>query len=538
MTLRFKIALGVVVVPVLTAAVLIILMNSAIGRATRDIADVNARNQRLLTQRAQEWQSALEQRGMQQVADWIDANLKNQSAFAITFLLLPKADLFESAHRLNVSDLDTDRPLPPPTRMRGPQDFRFSDLDRTKASEAVDLWRNARDVRDNPDPAAVSERPAIASAGNVFYWAHSDGEDSPEHVFRLAIRAFPLEPPELVVAGGVDSQLGDLVGSAARTLALGTILLLLVLVVGVRLLVTRPLEQLLAGSKRVAEGDFGQPIPSPGTGDEIGRLVAAFNRMQEEVRAYQSEMQQRIDDATDQIREQERSLVVAQRLAATGTLAAGLAHEINNPVGGMQNVVRRLRKSVTDPKQIEYLDLMDDGLRRIESLMRQLLGFSRRRDAEPREYGIHEAVESATALVAYRFEGDATLDVLVPRDLPKLFGDPDAMAQVITNLLLNARDALKDSRGQVIVRAYSRPTASSPTRSEVVLELADDGIGMDEATRSRIFDPFFTTKETGKGTGLGLSIAHTVVHSHGGTISVTSELGRGTTFTIVVPQAG
>ena len=168
MTLRFKIALGVVVVPVLTAAVLIVLMNSAIGRATRDIADVNARNQRLLTQRALEWQTALEQRGMQQVADWIDANLKNQTAFAITFLLLPKADLFESAYRLNGSDLDADRPLPPPTRVRGPHDFRFTDLDRSKAIEAVALWRNARDVRDNPDPAAISERPAIASAGNVF----------------------------------------------------------------------------------------------------------------------------------------------------------------------------------------------------------------------------------------------------------------------------------------------------------------------------------------------------------------------------------
>lgn len=537
MTLRFKIALGVVVVPVLTTVVLIVLMQSAIGNATREISAVHAQNQRLLTQRALEWQSALEQRGLQQVADWIDTNLHDQTAFAVTFLLLPKAEIFESAYRISTPALEPGRPLPQPTHARGPRDFRFTEADRQKAREAVELWRNSIELEASPSPEAVTELPAIAAAGNVYYWAHSETGGQPEYVYRLAIREFPLQPPQLVAAGAIDEQLGDLVGSAARTLALGTLLLLVVLVVGVRLLVTKPLEQLLAGSRRVAQGDFGRPIPSTGSGDEIGRLVAAFNRMQEEVRAYQSGMQQKIDAASRQIRDQERSLVVAQRLAATGTLAAGLAHEINNPLGGMQNVVRRLRKNSTDPKELEYFDLLDEGLRRIELLMGQLLGFSRRRDAEPRRYALSEAVMAATPLVAYRFEDGAKLEVQVPGDLPALYGDPDAMAQMVTNLLLNARDALNGGRGTVSVTATSRPDANRPGRHELVLAVSDDGSGMDEATVSRIFDPFFTTKETGKGTGLGLSIAHTVVHSHGGRITVDSAPGKGTTFTIILPAA-
>jgi hypothetical protein len=219
MTLRFKIALGVVVVPVLTAVVLIVLMNTAIGGATREISGVHAQNQRLLTQRALEWQAALEQRGLQQVADWIDTNLRDQTAFAVTFLLLPKAELFESAYRINAADLEEGRPLPPPTHARGPREFKFTEADRQKFREAMELWRNSLELLESTEPGAVTELPAIAAAGNVYYWAHSEGSATPEHVYRLAIREFPLEPPKLVTAGSIDEQLGDLVGSAARTLA-------------------------------------------------------------------------------------------------------------------------------------------------------------------------------------------------------------------------------------------------------------------------------------------------------------------------------
>ncbi len=532
MTLRFKITLFAMLIPMLAAVALVLVMSQGIRSTLESVGRQTDANQERIRAQSKEWQEALERRALIQVTEWIDSNLGGEEDFGISNITLPNATLFRSAVRVDASAIDDDRPLPPPNVLRGEQSIRLNETDRKNLREALRLWSEAAALAANPSPSGVTERPAVVvTDGWKYYWASQPPDrDRPQYVYRLELDAHPISPPDVAAITGLEEDLSDLATSAARTLLIATLLLILALVGGITWLITRPLEELVAASKRIATGDYSASIPARRGSDEIARMVAAYNRMLDDLRQYQDEMEQRVREATEQIRDQERSLLVAQRLAATGTLAAGLAHEINNPLGGMQNAVRRLRKGVEDPKGLEYCDLIDDGLRRIEALMQQILGFSRRRDSEPRAYDPAVPARSAVALVQWRFIDGAMLEHDIPSGLPKVFGDPDAMAQVVTNLLLNARDALKQDKGTVRLVLAADP-------SGVRLEVSDDGCGMDPTTVSRIFDPFFSTKETGKGTGLGLAIVHSVVDAHGGSTTVRSEPGVGTTFSILLPAA-
>ena len=250
--------------------------------------------------------------------------------------------------------------------------------------------------------------------------------------------------------------------------------------------------------------------------------------MQREIRGYRDDMERRIGEARAEIKNQERSLVVAQKLAATGTLAAGLAHEINNPLGAMQNAARRLKKQVESERAGEYVELIEEGLDRIGMLMRQILDFSRKRDSQPEVFNVASVLDQSQAFVRHRFQEPFALVVESEESLPELFGTPSAISQVLINLIINARDALPSEGGQVSLRARTRG-------KDCEIEVSDTGSGIDDETLEHIFDPFYTTKEVGKGTGLGLAIAYTVVKNHDGIISVESKPGEGTAFTISLP---
>jgi len=312
-------------------------------------------------------------------------------------------------------------------------------------------------------------------------------------------------------------------------MALGTALLLLNTVIFTNRLVLRPLGSLVEASNRVARGDFSKKIPETETYDEMGRMIRAFNLMIDQIADYHGRLQKDIQTAQGRITQTERRLFAAQRLSATGTLAAGIAHEINNPLGGMINAARVLREGKLDPaKQAEYLELILDGLERVRAIVQKILQF-RPRALEPRPVQLHEAVEKAIAFMEHRARAkEVTLRNELPVDLPLVNGDPLELQQAFLNILMNAADACVVGEGMVTI--YGRSTGDA-----VSVPIADNGCGMEPDELARCTDLFFTTKDVGEGTGLGLAVAHNIVANHGGRLEISSERGRGTTVTLSFP---
>jgi len=332
-------------------------------------------------------------------------------------------------------------------------------------------------------------------------------------------------------AAGPGVEIARALKGILTVMALGTALLLLNAVVFTNRFVLRPLGVLVEASNRVAQGDFSKKIPEGETYDEMGRMIRAFNLMIDKIADYHGRLQKDIQTAQGRIANTERKLFAAQRLSATGTLAAGIAHEINNPLGGMINAARVLREGKLDPaKQAEYLELILDGLERVRTIVQRMLQF-RPRAVEPRPVQLHEAVERAIAFMEHRARAkEVTIRNELAPELPLVNGDPLELQQAFLNILMNAVDASVMGEGMVTV--YGRVSAEG-----LSVCVADNGCGMEPEELARCMDLFFTTKDVGEGTGLGLAVANTIVANHGGRLDIASERGRGTTVTISFPLA-
>jgi signal transduction histidine kinase len=227
----------------------------------------------------------------------------------------------------------------------------------------------------------------------------------------------------------------------------------------------------------------------------------------------------------------EQQVQNSERLASIGQLAAGVAHEINNPLGGILNCLYNIRKGTVTPERTqEYLHFMEDGLQRVQRIVRQLLDFSQQRELELALADLHPILDRVAVLTEHVFvERHAVLKKNYDETLPSLLVDGAMIEQVIMNLVLNAVQSLQKG-GHV-----SLETRKHEEVCEIVVE--DNGCGIASHVRPHIFDPFFTTKGTGEGTGLGLSVSLGIVQRHGGEMLVESEEGKGTRFTVRLPFA-
>jgi signal transduction histidine kinase len=225
----------------------------------------------------------------------------------------------------------------------------------------------------------------------------------------------------------------------------------------------------------------------------------------------------------------EQQVQNSERLASIGKLAAGVAHEINNPLGGILNCLYNIRKGTLTPdRSQEYLHFMEDGLRRVQRIVRQLLDFSQQREPELAVTDLHPILDRVLVLTEHVFvEKHASLRKVYDETLPLVMVDGHMIEQVVMNLILNAVQALKDG-GQVTLRTRKQEEGWE-------IEVEDTGCGIPPEISPHIFDPFFTTKGTGEGTGLGLSVSLGIVQRHGGEMLVDSEEGKGTRFTVRVP---
>lgn len=278
-----------------------------------------------------------------------------------------------------------------------------------------------------------------------------------------------------------------------------------------------PITQ-LAGVMEKATGDYLDLKVEVKGHDELAVLGDRFNSMIERIR-----------QANEELRKVNEKMVQSEKLASIGILASGVAHEINNPLGGLFNCVRTLSQPDSDPQTKErYFELLREGLERIETTVRKLLGFSQRRDGSKTSADLNALTSETLALLEYKLKNPRLILAieLDPR-VPRLVLDQDGMRQVLLNILLNSLQAMPEG-GKLSVRTFTQ-------NGSVMLEVRDTGVGIEREHLGKIFDPFFTTKPVGEGTGLGLSVSYGIVKSHGGEISAESEVGRGTTFTVSLP---
>ncbi len=365
------------------------------------------------------------------------------------------------------------------------------------------------------------------------YPLESDRPGKTSRVMRLRVNLPPV--PDAALPEVETPSLMPLALIAIVTLGVTMVGVFMLLTISLRRFVLSPLGDVLADSKMIVKGTSGLAVKGlrGQGGDEVATLVAAFNGMFAELKAYQSDLEGKVKDATKTIQKQQQSLVIAQRLAATGTLAAGLAHEVNNPLSGMINAARRLKmREGLDERARDYVGLIEEGLGRIEELMKQILDFSRRRDMKPERFDAVRPLRRSAPLVKHRLERrKIQFEEEIHNDLPQVYGNEEELAQVIMNLLINAIDAAPE--GGVV-----RLTVTANAKGGVDYAVEDNGTGVPNEIRDRIFDPFFTTKEPGKGTGLGLAIVHTIATNHGGQVRVEkSEKLGGARFVIELPPA-
>lgn len=297
--------------------------------------------------------------------------------------------------------------------------------------------------------------------------------------------------------------------------------------------VARPLQRVGKAAERVGAGDYAARLPHIAYAPELRALIASFNAMAQKVQDNTQNLEAEVRHAVEEAKRTERALVQSSRLATVGTLAAGIAHEVNNPIGGMQNAVVRLLAdpSLTD-RQKTYLQLLQDGLSRVARTARKVLDFSPKQ-AEARAFALKTCVEGARSLCEHRLsKSGVTLSIKGVDSAPAVFGDPHEIQQVVLNLLLNSLDAFEQARrkGRIEVRAQA-------LGEMVRIEVADDGPGIDAEDLPRVMDPFFTKKERPDASGLGMFISYSIVRNHGGTMTVDSVKGAGFTVAITLPRA-
>jgi len=254
-------------------------------------------------------------------------------------------------------------------------------------------------------------------------------------------------------------------------------------------------------------------------GDQEIATVGIFTDLRERIK-----MQQQLEETYKQ-------LLQSEKLASLGKLAAGVAHEINNPLGGILMYANMLLEKIQDEDLAADLQEIVDQTLRCKEIVRGLLEFARKRGEEKSLIQINQVIEKCIALLENQaLFHNIQLDRRMDPDLPPILADGGQMQQVFTNLLVNAAEAM-NGKGRITIRTWHEGTP----QMKVQVEVSDTGCGIPDEHLAKIFDPFFTTKAFGKGTGLGLSTTYGIVRRHGGEIQVRSSVGKGTTFRITLP---
>lgn len=331
--------------------------------------------------------------------------------------------------------------------------------------------------------------------------------------------------------------------AASTRVTLTATLMLLVgaaVVFFVQRFVRRPVLALQAGTRQVTEGKLDTRIPVT-RDDELGQLAAAFNRMTEELErsqheltAWSTELEARVAKKTEEIASVQRRQLEVDKLASLGKLSAIVAHELNNPLGGILTyaklVERKLARAGPVPEDVtRYLSTIESESVRCGEIVKNLLSFARRGRNRRAPVHVDAVVRRTTMLVQHTFDlSGATLETHLLDGDDELMGDENELQQALLALILNAAEAVGPNRGRVEVTVLG-------DAESVAVRITDDGPGIPPDVRPHIFEPFFSTKEDG-GNGIGLAVAYGIAQRHGGTIEVRSAPAAGATFELRLPR--
>ena len=296
-----------------------------------------------------------------------------------------------------------------------------------------------------------------------------------------------------------------------------------------------PLRRLEENSRQIADGDYKHDFIVKGP-KEIEHLARSLDRMAKQLEAEKRELEEwtntlekKVSERAEEMKKINAQLFRSEKLASLGKLAAGVAHEINNPLTGiLTNSSLLLEDLAEDDPWREDVEVMVKETIRCREIVKRLLDFARQSQPHKRLASINVLIENIILLVRNQ---TSFRNIIIEKELdanvPDVLMDPDQIQQVFVNVILNAAEAMTKG-GSLTIRSVRAADGQS-----IVVSLSDTGPGIPEEVRERIFDPFYTTKE--HGTGLGLSISYGIVEQHGGTISVDSSLGKGSIFTIQLP---
>ena len=305
-----------------------------------------------------------------------------------------------------------------------------------------------------------------------------------------------------------------------QLLAAGSVIFVLALACGVVFArrISRPLGDMASAAGEIAGGHWERQVPVRGSA-EATSLALAFNAMTTSLRHWYEQAKKRDDE-----------LRQAQKMEAIGRLAGGVAHDFNNLLTAIRGYAELAGVQIGDDHEVyPYIVEVISAADRAAELTKQLLAFSRRQVVAPRILSLDRVVTGMHQLVRRVIGEDVQVVTAIDSTIGPVRADKSQIEQVIINLVVNARDAMPQGGTVTIALANT-------TDNRVCLSVSDTGHGMDEQTVARIFEPFFTTKETGRGTGLGLAIVYGIVQQSGGTITVDTAIGKGTTFQILLPR--
>lgn len=301
-------------------------------------------------------------------------------------------------------------------------------------------------------------------------------------------------------------------------------------------IVVKPLKNMLRATERIAEGDLEHQVEIPGE-NEMGMLARSFNRMVEKLRVNKGLLEnhiQSLEKLNQELKLAQEELIRSEKLASVGRLAAGVAHEIGNPVGAILGYTEILLKGGAKKKERqELLSRIEAEINRVNKIVRDLLDLARPSETSMEEMDVKQVVEDSISLLSSQKVLDGIEVNLELRDgLPPITADRDRLQQVMVNLVLNAADAMPGG-GRLKINANCK--LQNAKRDFIEITVSDTGKGVSRDDLSKIFDPFYTTKEPGKGTGLGLAICQMIIESFGGSIGLESKAGEGTRVRIMLP---
>jgi two-component system NtrC family sensor kinase len=296
-----------------------------------------------------------------------------------------------------------------------------------------------------------------------------------------------------------------------------TTIVLLILFISINRM-TASIERLV---KAIDSIDFSTdaPVDQHPQQDEIGYFYRHFSLLQE-----------RLESSKKALELAQEQIYHAEKLASIGRLASGVAHQVNNPLNGIKSCLYAIKRNPLDTqKSLEYLDLINEGIDNIETVVKKLLGFARQQPTSEQMININDSIRKVIGLFELRLK-EKLIDIRLnlAGDLPSVRIDDHLFQEVIMNLLLNSYDAISRN-GEIVIATTTFPDGM------IAMSITDNGDGIAPDDLKKIFDPFFTTKAVGTGTGLGLSVCMGIIESHGGRIEVQSTPNIETTFTLTLP---